>query len=88
MGFTWKFRTLNWYTLWDNGMVARDFGEFVSDKKMIMERFNAAHTHASTSLEITFITSDKFNVIAKQRGNSETWDDAVVNEFTYIRVNK
>lgn len=74
------------YMLYDNGMISRGLGKFVSEKKLAMESFNAKHTNSRFKWEMDFCTPDK--VIAKSisKGDSETWDDAVVEEFTWIRV--
>jgi len=88
IGFAQERQTLNMYMLWPNGNILRSVGKFVSDKKSIMERFNVDHSHAYASDEITFITPDKIKYIFKYRGNSETWDDAVVTEWIYTRVKK
>ena len=88
MGFTWENQTVNNSILWTNGILTRDMGKFVSDKKMMWERFNAKHNHIVGSFEIYFITPDNMNMIFKWRGMEETWDDAVVSEWTYTRVKK
>ena len=87
-GFTWENRTVNNSVLWSDGILTRDMGKFVSDKKMMWERFNAKHNHIIGSFEINFITPDKWNMIFKWRGMKETWDDAEVTEWNYTRLKK
>ena len=85
-GFTPSYVNMFW--LWSNGNVRRDYGKFESDKKIIFEGFNITHTHVSATYDWHLITPDKIKMIFKSRGSSETWDDAVVTEFTYIRLKK
>ena len=87
MGFT-SDQTVNMLTLWPNGWIARNFGNFVSDNKITFERYDSHHSHVWALMEIIFQTPDKFKVISKDRGDKETWDDAEVNEWTYTRVKK
>jgi len=88
LGFARNKQLVNWYHLWPSGGVARDLGEFISDNKLIMERFNVDHSHVLASFETNFLTPDKFISIWKWRGMKETWDDAVVTEWIYTRVKK
>jgi hypothetical protein len=88
IGFAQQRQTVNMYLLWPEGTILRGLGKFVSDKKFIMERFNVDHSHVYASDEMNFITPDKVKYIYKWRGDSETWDDAVVTEATYIRLKK
>ena len=84
-GFTWENQQVNMYWLMENGMISRDLGEFVSEKKLVMERFNAKHTNIMFKWEMDFLTPDKNIVKSISKGNSDTWDDPVVTEFTWIR---
>ena len=85
-GYTGKNRLVNMYMLYDNGMISRDLGEFVSEKNLVMERSNAKHTNSYFKWEMNFLSPDKIIAKARSKGKSDTWDDAVDTEFTYNRV--
>ena len=73
--------------MFPGGKIIRDFGEFVSEKKMVGERYSDEKLgHANNSWEIHIISPDKFKGISKNRGAKYSWDDAKVTEYTYIRV--
>ena len=86
LGFARNKQLVNWYHLWPSGGVARDLGEFISDNKLIGERFTVDQKHVTASFEINFQTPDKFKWVHKSRGMKETWDDAVVTEYIFTRV--
>jgi hypothetical protein len=87
MGFQENYQTVVLYHMWPAGGITRDVGKFVTDTKFKWDRFNPRNpNHVSSKVEINFITPDKFNVIFKTRGNKETWDDAVINEWIWTRV--
>ena len=88
MGFARSKQLVNWYHLLTGGGIYRDVGKFVSDKKIIMERYAIEPNHVMASFEIYFQTPDKFKWIHKKRGMKETWDDAVIIEIAYTRVKK
>ena len=89
MGFTWKYQTVNWYHLWPSGYISRDMGKFISDKKMTMDRFTADHKHITASMEVNFISPDKFKVIFTSRvWKEDSWVDDKVTESIYTRVKK
>lgn len=85
-GFTWKKGKINTYTLYENGMISRDLGKFVSEKKLTMERFNADHSNVYYKYEINFPEPDKIIATGISKGKSGTWDDAETKEFIWIRV--
>ncbi len=89
MGFTWEYRTVNWYHVWPSGYISRDMGKFVSDKKMTLERFTADHKGITASMELNFITPDKFKVIYTSRvWKEDSWVDDKVIASNYTRVKK
>jgi hypothetical protein len=86
-GFTAKKQKVNWFTLFqESGGLSRDLGEFVTEDKFVMERYNFDHSRILMKQELIFLTPDKTKLKNKRRGKSGTWDDAVVFEDTYIRV--
>ena len=89
IGFTWQYKKVLMYSLYPSGYSFLDIGEFMSDKKLIMERFNANHTKIIGIKDINFLNSDKFDLIYKWgRGEPETWDDINVSEYTFSRIKK
>ncbi len=83
IGFTEKSQTVNMVFLWDNGWVAHDIGKFVSDKRAFFERFDSDPSHVLGTLDYKFLTPSKFTIAFKMRGAALTWDEAVVNEWTW-----
>ena len=90
MTFARIYTLTEWHHLFwpESGVIQSRVGKFVSDKKMIMERYAIEPNHVTASFEIHFQTPDKFKWIHKLRGMKETWDDAVVTETIYTRVKK
>ena len=88
IGFNWQNQTVDMCTLWSDGWVTADIGKFVSDKKIMWERFSPGHMHVLASMEFNFITPDKYTMIFKYRGMEQTWDDAEVTEWIFTRVKK
>jgi len=89
LGFASQKKLLNWYHLYpESGIVVEDVGKFVTDKKLVMERFNVDHTWSPARFEINIITPDKWNFTFEWRGKKESWDDAVVTESVWTRVKK
>jgi hypothetical protein len=86
IGFTSKYRKVNSHWLMTNGMMIRQLGDFVSDKNLIFELFNSKYDHVMGTYDFLFITPDKFEMIYKNRGMKDTWDDAFVMEYTWTRV--
>ena len=88
IGFGKNNKLVNMYILWSGGNVSRDFGEFVSDNKIIWERYNADHNHVTGIIEGEFRSPDKFIHLWKWRGTKESWDEANVTEYIFNRVKK
>lgn len=89
IGFTWKYQDVNMYTLWQDGMLSRDMGKFVTDKKITWERFNAAHKYVVASMEMIFQTPDKFKLVFTSRvWKEDKFVDDKVTEAIYTRVKK
>ena len=87
-GFTSDYKTCIWYELRPNGTITRDFGKFVSDKKMQWERFDDFHKNVTMKIEFTFQTPDRFHEILRWKSNDGSWDEANVFELVYTRVKK
>ena len=88
IGFNWENQTVDMCTLWSDGWVTVDIGKFVSDEKIMWERFAPGHKHVLASMEFNFITPDKYTMIFKNRGMEETWDNATVLEWIWTKVKK
>lgn len=86
IGFTQKYRKVNMFTLYKNGMISRDLGGFVSESKLVMERFSANHSNLYYKYELNFSEPDKMIAKGISKGKSGTWDDAEEKEFIWIRV--
>ena len=87
IGFTPEYRNVTWCSLWENGMTSRDFGKFVTDKKLVMDRYDINLDNVTASYELTFITPDKINFIFKRRVLiEETWQDGKVTEQILYRI--
>ena len=89
IGFTWQYQDVNMYTLWQNGMLSRDMGKFVTDKKITWKRFTANHEHVVASMEMIFHTQDKFMLVFTSRvWKEDKFVDDEVIEAIYTRVKK
>jgi hypothetical protein len=90
IGFSQEFQTVNMVFLWENGGISYDIGKFVSDKRAFFERFDSDPSHVTGTMDYRFLTPSKFTLTFKMRGAASTWDDAVVNEWTwtFIRTKK
>lgn len=87
IGFTWKNQKVNMFHLFPNGWIGRDLGGFVSEKKLVMERFTADHSVMNAKMEFKFMAPDKFHQVFKWRGSAEKpWDKANVMEATFTKV--
>ena len=87
-GFDQEYQTVIMFTLQRIGVVDGWYiGKFVSDKKLTMESDITDPTRMTSTLELSFLTPDKFDWIAKWGyGEPETWDDANVENWTYKRI--
>lgn len=87
MGFQSRDQNIVFCHMWPGGGISWDVGKFVSDTKMIWDRYNPQNpNHVSTKIELNFIAADKTKLTFKSRGDKDTWDDAVITENIWIRV--
>jgi len=84
LGFTEKFKKVNFILLYPGGGMESAIGEFVSENKIDLEAFNYDHSRILTKYEINFPTADRWNAKIKVKGSAETWD--VVINYNYVRV--
>ena len=87
-GFTWKNKQINAFILWEDGTLSRDLGLFVSEKKLVMERYTADHSRVTAKWELTLVTPDKAEMIYKRKGMAEDWDENNVSKWTFVRLKK
>ena len=88
IGTPGKSETVTMVTMWQEGWITIDKAKFASDKKITFERFPQDLSHLTATLEMKFLTPNKFNFLYKERGMEETWDNAAVTEWTWTRVKK
>lgn len=75
--------------LWSrDGNISRDYGKFESEKRIIFERFNIEHTHVYATFDYSFISPEKLKMIWTSRGSEQSWDNARVSEWMWIKVKK
>ena len=87
-GFNGNYKKINAFVLWEDGTLARDLGQFVSEKKLVMERFNVNHSHVIAMWELTLVTPDKADMIYKWKGKAEDYDENNVMKWTFVRLKK
>ena len=87
-GFTEDYKTCIWYNLMSNGTITRNFGKFVSENKIMWERYDENHKNVLRTYEMTFPTPDILHEIIKWKSEDGTWDETNVFELTYSRVKK
>jgi hypothetical protein len=89
IGFTPEDRNVTWCSLWEDGMTSRDFGKFVSDKKLVMERYDINLENVTASYELSFVTPDEIKFLYKRKVLIEgTWQDGKVTERILTRIEK
>ena len=85
-GFADKMKKVNMFHLYQGGIITRALGEFVSENKIVMEFLNFDHSNILAKWESSFSTPDKFKITYNWKGGAETWIDAKVTEYNFIRV--
>jgi len=88
IGFTSEDQSVILIILRPNGMLHTFLGKFVSDKKIIWERYNYNHTILLAYVEMIFETPDNIKEIIKWKGYTESWDEVKVQERIYTRIKK
>jgi hypothetical protein len=84
-GFAWQMKKVNAFHLYEGGGLTRALGEFVSENKLEMEFFNYDHSRTMAKWVAVFPSTDKFEITYTWKGGAETWDDAKVYEYSFIR---
>ena len=86
IGFSSNYQTVSLDFLNPNGVLRRYSGKFISDKKIVFERYDESHTTILALVELDFQTPDKIKEIFKWKGYKETWDEAEVWERILIKI--
>jgi hypothetical protein len=84
-GYAKKMKIVNMVHLYPDGRITKALGEFVSENKLEMEFFNYDHSRTMAKWVAVFPSPDKFEITYTWKGGAETWDDAKVYEYTFIR---
>jgi hypothetical protein len=75
IGFSDDFNTIFMTIVWAGGDMTIDIGRFVSDKKLVMERFRqSSPMHAVALEEYDFSSPNFFAFSHYQRGQNLTWE--------------
>lgn len=75
IGFSDDFKTIFMTIVWDGGDMTIDIGSFVSEKKLVMERFRqSSPMHAVALEEYDFSSPNLFEFSHYQRGQNITWE--------------
>ena len=85
-GYAKKMKIVNMVHLYQGGSIVNAVGEFVSENKIEMEFFNFDHSMTIGKWETKFPSPDKFEITYTWKGGAETWVDAKVYEYTFIRL--
>ena len=73
------------YHLWQDGTMSMDIGKFVSEEKLMMERYAQGNHHANSLWEIVF-TESEHTWFLKNRGMEITWEPLSTNEWKMKKV--
>ena len=75
------------YHLWQNGSMAMDKGKFVSEDKLMMERFLPGSDHTTILWEMTFTKSEQ-TWVGYIRDSEITWKPSYTATYKMIKVNE
>ena len=75
------------HAMWQNGSMATEIGRFVSETKLMTERFLEGQPHHAVLLaETEFINPDTFTSTYYVRGKNITWEPQQELKWTFTRV--
>ena len=87
-GFTQNKETVILSAIWENGVTIQEIGRFVTEDKLVMERFLPDKpNHAVGLSEYDFSQRDKIIWRWQGRGAAVTWDPLRKSEATYTKAN-
>jgi len=88
IGFTTNKETVIFSAIWENGVTIQEIGRFVTEDKLVMERFRPdMPNHAVGLSEYDFSQPDKIIWRWQGRGAAVTWDPLWKSEATYTKAN-
>jgi hypothetical protein len=88
LGFTENYESVVLYSIWQEGIVGKDIGKFVSPKKLVVERFISEGNHSTSLNEIEFPTPDTWTWTSKWRGMETTWEPLQTEKWIFTKVKK
>jgi len=87
IGFSRDRKTIETIVVWPNGLVTHDIGRFVTEKKMVTERFVAGSpTHAVMLTEWDFSKPNLLEMQVYTRGQNITWEPPSQLNATYTKI--
>ena len=87
IGFINENRTVVLQALWPNGVMATEYGRFVSETKMVAERFlDGQPYHAVLISETEFLDPDTVSMVYYMRGQNISWEPQAEARWTFTRV--
>lgn len=87
MGFINGNKTIVLQAMWENGAMATEYGRFVSETKMVAERFPGGQpNHAVLISETEFVDPNTVNMVYYMRGQNITWEPQGEARWTFTRV--
>ena len=87
IGFSPDRKTIECTVLWPNGLVTYDIGRFVTEKKMVTERFvSGSPTHAVMLTEWNYSTPNSIEVLIRARGQNITWEPPGQMNVKYTKI--
>jgi hypothetical protein len=87
VGFSPDRKTIELTAVWPDGEMTHDIGRFVTEKKMVVERFQHGFpTHAVAIFEYEFTSPNSFSFVWYGRGQNITWEPLWENKGTYTKI--
>jgi len=86
IGFSSDYQTVLLDFLSPNGILRRYSGKFISEQKIVFERYNETHSTILAIVELSFQTPDTIKEIFKLKGDKDSWDEAEVWERILTRI--
>ena len=89
IGFNNTKELLALSSVWQNGTTTMDIGKFVTENKLVTERFFPDKpNHAVALSEIDFPSPETYIWSMKARGQNITWEPLWLNEWTFTKINE
>ena len=87
MGLINENSTIVMHAMWQNGAMASEYGRFVSESKMVAERFREGQPHHAVLIsETEFVDPDTVKMVYYMRGQNITWEPLGEARWTFTRV--